>query len=332
MDGDDTVVPGEDGTGPLPDDDLPPTDGSDDGNDADGDDDDAHLGSHTLIGTDGHDALSGGAHDDTLIGGNGNDVLSGGGGADILHGDAGDDVLLGSDGADILSGGTGSDEIHGGHSADVIFGGEGDELIFADGGDDVIESGSGADRVWGGAGHDTVIATANDGDDTYYGDDGIDTLNYAVSNGNLTVDLGNGFLARGSISGGNTGTDTFYGFENFVGGSGNDTITASGVVNIIDGGLGEDVFRFNSAAQANGDTIYGFQTGDRIDFSGMGHLTLEAGTTLDALGEITVTQEVHDGHDLTVIRGNVQGDHGADFELTLDGRHNLTVHDFIGVS
>jgi len=332
VDGDDTVVPGEDGPGPLPDDDLPPTDGSDDGNDADGDDDDAQLGSHTLIGTDGHDALSGGAHDDTLIGGNGNDVLSGGGGADILHGDAGDDVLLGSDGADILSGGTGSDEIHGGHSADVIFGGEGDELMFADGGDDVIESGSGADRVWGGAGHDTVIATANDGDDTYYGDDGIDTLNYAVSNGNLTVDLSNGFLARGSISGGNTGTDTFYGFENFVGGSGNDTITASGVVNIIDGGLGEDVFRFNSAAQANGDTIYGFQTGDRIDFSGMGHLTLEAGTTLDALGEITVTQEVHDGHDLTVIRGNVQGDHGADFELTLDGRHNLTVHDFIGVS
>ncbi len=333
VDGDDTVPPGDDGAGPQPDDDLPPVDDVDDDADADGGaDDDAAVLPHTMIGTDAHDALSGGTGEDTLLGGNGNDVLSGGGGADILHGDAGDDVLLGGDGADVLSGGMGSDEIHGGHAGDVIFGGEGDELIFADGGNDVIESGAGADRVWAGAGDDAVLAATGDGDDTYYGDEGIDTLNYAVSSGNLTVDLGNGFMARGSVSGGTTGSDTFYGFENFVGGSGNDTITASAAVNIIDGGLGEDVFKFNSAAQANGDTIYGFQTGDRIDFSGMGHLTLQGGTTLDALGEISVTQEVHDGHELTVIRGNTQGDHTADFELSIDGRHNLTVNDFIGVS
>lgn len=332
IDDDDTLPPVDDGSGgEVPGEPVPPSD--QDYADDDGDDDgDATVHAHTMIGTDAHDALSGTSGDDTLVGGKGNDVLSGAGGADILRGDEGDDVLLGGDGADVISGGVGNDEVHAGHGNDVVFGADGDDLIFADGGNDIIEGGAGADRIWTGTGDDTVLATAGDGDDIYHGEDGVDTLDYSAAGGNLTVDLGNGFMARGGVSGGQTGNDTFYGFENFVGGSGNDTITASSAVNIIDGGLGEDVFKFNSAAQANGDVIYGFQTGDRIDFSGMGHFTLQAGTTLDALGEVTVAHEVHDGHEFTVIRGNTQGDDAADFQLTLDGHHNLTSNDFIGVS
>ncbi|WP_147294638.1 M10 family metallopeptidase C-terminal domain-containing protein, partial [Ensifer sp. M14] len=157
----------------------------------------------------------------------------------------------------------------------------------------------------------------------------------------LTVDMGTGFMGRGQVSGVEVGTDTVYGFENFIGGSGHDVITASNAVNIIDGGLGEDVFRFTSVAAANGDTIYGFTPGDRIDFSsidantgqaGVQHFTLSAGTTLSGAGQVVVTHETQDGADVTVIRGSVDADPDADFELAIAGTHNLKVADFNGVS
>lgn len=267
-----------------------------------------------------------------ILGGGGTDVLVGQGGSDILRGEDGDDVVTGGDGDDFINAGQGDDEVHAGEGGDIVFGGAGSDQIFAGAGADVIEGGAGDDRVWAGSGDDTVIATLNDGNDVYYGEDGIDTLDYAASSANLTVDLGNGLNSRGSVSGGTTGSDTFYGFENFIGGAGHDTITASTAVNIIDGGLGDDVFKFTSAASANGDTIYGFQTGDRIDFTGMGAMKLEAGQTIDAIGDITVTHEIRDGEEFTVIRGNTQGDNAADFELSLHGRHNLTINDFLGVS
>lgn len=286
----------------------------------------------TLIGTSSADALLGAGGDDTILGGAGTDVLVGQGGSDILRGEDGDDVVSGGDGNDVINAGLGDDEVHAGGGNDIVFGGAGADLIFGDAGNDVIEGGAGDDRVWAGSGDDTVIATLNDGNDVYYGEDGIDTLDYAATSANLTVDLGNGFNQRGSVSGGTTGSDSFYGFENFIGGSGHDTITASSAVNVIDGGLGDDVFKFTSAANANGDTIYGFQTGDRIDFTGMGAMKLEAGQTIDAIGDVTITHEMRDGEEFTVIRGNTQGDNAADFELSLHGRHNLTINDFLGVS
>jgi Ca2+-binding RTX toxin-like protein len=286
----------------------------------------------TLIGTASADALLGAGGDDTILGGAATDVLVGQGGSDILRGEDGDDVVSGGDGNDVINAGLGDDEVHAGGGNDMVFGGAGSDLIFGDAGNDVIEGGAGDDRVWAGAGDDTVIATLNDGNDVYYGEDGTDTLDYAATSANLTVDLGNGFNQRGSVSGGTTGSDTFYGFENFIGGSGHDTIVASSAVNVIDGGLGDDVFKFTSAANANGDTIYGFQTGDRIDFSGMGAMKLEAGQTIDAIGDVTITHEMRDGEEFTVIRGNTQGDNAADFELSLQGRHNLTINDFLGVS
>ena len=38
---------------------------------------------------------------------------------------------------------------------------------------------------------------------------------------------------------------------------------------MIDGGGGADTFKFLSSADANGDTIVGFQPGDKIDLSGI---------------------------------------------------------------
>ena len=64
-----------------------------------------------------------------------------------------------------------------------------------------------------------------------------------------------------------SGVDKLVGIENVVTGSGNDVITASNAVNVMDGGAGNDIYRFLSAAGANNDTIVGFQPGDKIDLS-----------------------------------------------------------------
>ncbi|MEI2297169.1 peroxidase family protein [Ensifer sp. MJa1] len=359
-DDDDPVGGGDDG-----DDDDDPVGGDDDDDDDQDDDDDdgcsngdgdgsgsgdgdgdgtgtpLPVAARTLIGTAAADVLLGGAAADVLLGGASGDILSGDAGNDVLRGEDGEDVLTAGDGDDVASGGSGNDEIHGGAGADMLFGNGDDDLIYGDAGNDVIEGGAGSDRAWGGEGHDTVLATLNDGSDSYWGGEGGDTLDYSVATGNLTVDLGNGFMGRGQVVGTQVGTDTIYGFENFIGGSGHDEITASTAVNVIDGGLGEDVFRFTSIAAADGDTIYGFSPGDRIDFAaidaktgqaGVQGFTLKAGTTLTGAGQIVVTHEDRDGADVTVIRGSVDADPDADFELTLDGTHNLKVADFNGVS
>ena len=67
----------------------------------------------TLIGSDGHDALSGSAAANWLYGGPGNDDLNGLGGLDWLYGEAGNDDLNGGAGDDRLRGGSGNDDLFG---------------------------------------------------------------------------------------------------------------------------------------------------------------------------------------------------------------------------
>ncbi len=115
---------------------------------------------------------------------------------------------------------------------------------------------------------------------------------------NVTVNLGSGALANGSASSSQTGNDTLWGIENVYTGSGNDTITASNAVNVINGGAGNDTFRFVSIAGADGDTIVGFEPGDRLDLSaidanqsaaGDQSFTLVSGGVLTAAGQLAVS-------------------------------------------
>ncbi|SEI17413.1 Ca2+-binding protein, RTX toxin-related [Rhizobium tibeticum] len=299
------------------------------------------VAARMLVGTTAADVLIGAAAADTLLGGGAGDTLAGEGGNDILRGEDGDDVLLGGAGNDTMGGGAGDDEMHGGAGDDMLFGNGNADFAYGDEGDDFIETGAGDDSAWGGAGDDTVIATSGDGNDRYWGEAGSDTLDYSVATANLTVDLGNGFMGRGQVSGGNSGTDVIYGFENFVGGSGHDVITATTAVNVMDGGAGNDTFQFQSVAAAHGDTIYGFQPGDKISFSaidanegtnGKQSFTLNAGSTLTAAGQVAISHEVRDGEEVTLIRATTDADPDADLELVLIGRHNLTANDFNGVS
>lgn len=315
------------------------TDDDDDNGTPGGNDDGSGTTPRMLLGTAEADVLLGAAANDTLLGGSGADLLAGEGGNDVLRGEEGDDLLTGGDGADTMSGGAGDDEMHGSAGEDMLFGNLGADMIYGEAGADFIEGGAGDDKAWGGEGDDTVIATAADGSDQYWGSEGNDTLDYSVATANLMVDLGNGFMGRGYVNG-NPGSDVIYGFENFVGGSGHDVVTATTAVNIIDGGAGNDTFRFQSAAAANGDTIYGFAPGDKIDFSaidakvemgGKQAFTLTGGT-LTAAGQVAVSHETRDGAEVTLVRANMDGDADADFELTIVGRHNLTASDFNGVS
>jgi Ca2+-binding RTX toxin-like protein len=355
-DGDGDGDEDEDGDGDGDEDDGDEDDGEDDdGNgEEDGDDTCSHedddddgpivsipIAAVALIGTASGEVLAGQGGDDTILAGGGSDILSGDAGSDILRGEDGDDVIVAAADNDVASGGSGDDELHGGAGHDVLFGNSGADLLFGDSGNDIIEGGASDDQAWGGDGDDIVLATAGDGNDRYWGDGGKDTLDYSVATSNLTVNLGTGLMGHGTVISATTGNDTFYSFENFVGGSGHDVITASNAANVMDGGLGNDTFRFTTTSAANGDSIYGFQPGDKIDFaaidantgaSGKQTFTINSPASLTATGGIAITHEVRDGEDFTVIRGHTDADGNADFELAVSGKHHLTNSDFSGVS
>jgi Ca2+-binding RTX toxin-like protein len=224
----------------------------------------------------------------------------------------------------------------------MIYGDAGNDRLFGEAGDDLLDGGLGNDTVFGGDGNDIFVAAVGDGDDVYYGDHmnggtGNDTLDMSAINANITADLGTGFNGRGSVVSAQSGSDTIWGIENIVTGSGNDVITASAAVNVMDGGAGNDIFRFLSAGDAHGDTIMGFQPGDRLDLSGMDAnwaasgnqaFTLVSGAFSGASGELLVTHENRDGIDYTVVEGNASGGNTADFKLSIKGSHNLTASDF----
>ena len=263
--------------------------------------------------------------------------------ADVLIGTEDGDVLMGLGGNDVIFAHAGDDDVLGGGGADMLYGDGGNDRILGGDGNDLINGGSGNDTVFGGDGNDIIVAQTGDGTDIYYGDGmtgglGNDTLDMSAITANITADLGTGFMNRGIVSSAETGNDTIWGIENFIGGSGTNTVTASAAVNAIDtsGGMGGDVFRFLSADHADGDTIIGFQTGDRIDLSFMdanGCVSGKQDFTLvsDAFsgkGQLLITHENRDGEDFTVVQGNTTGGDDADFKLSIKGSHDLSASDF----
>ncbi|MGL4490718.1 MAG: calcium-binding protein, partial [Rhizobiaceae bacterium] len=229
----------------------------------------------------------------------------------------------------------------GGDDADIMNGDAGSDRIFGDAGDDLINAGAGNDTVIGGAGNDRFLAETGDGNDVYFGDEisggsSIDTLDMSTMTHAVTVDLGSGIGGQGSASGTNIGSDTLWGVENVTTGAGQDTIRASSVVNVMDGGAGNDRFVFGSTGAANGDTIIGFEAGDKIDLSGIDSNMSVAGNQAFSLitsgaltvAKLSVSYEVIDGESYTIVSGNVDNTPGADFKINVRGTHNLTASDF----
>ena len=108
---------------------------------------------------------------------------------------------------------------------------------------------------------------------------------------------------------------------------------------MIDGGAGNDTFLFLSAADADGDTILGFQPGDKIDLSGIDANTALAGNqaftlvsrldTSRGAAQLMVTHETRADGDYTVVQGNVDGDSRCRVHASsIKGNHNLTAANF----
>eukprot|EP00873_Tetraselmis_striata_P031945 jgi/Tetstr1/452209/TSEL_039245.t1 len=332
-----------DGESTETDDDSDDDDDDDDQDDDDDVDEDADtteeipdLAAGPIGGTSGDDVLLGTSSADLILGLAGTDYIISNAGADIVRAAQGDDLVDAGQGRDIVFGGEGDDDLFGGAGADVLNGEDGNDWLSGDAGDDLIEGGNQDDTMFGGEGNDMFISRDGDGNDYYDGGAGSDTLDLGSITGAVAVDLGTGIGGRGSITGAQSGTDTLYGIENVTTGSGNDTITASNAVNVMDGGDGSDVFVFTSAAAADGDTIMGFEAGDKIDLTGIDANTSTAGVQSFTLvpgqagspGQIAVSHESRETGDVTVVTGNTSGGDEPDFRMEITGSHALTSSDF----
>lgn len=289
-------------------------------------------------GTQQSDTLVGTLGDDNIVAFAGDDVAIGDAGADVVSLGEGDDFANGGAGRDVIFAGAGNDQVIAGADADIVYGDAGADRIFGDQGNDLINAGAGDDTVFGGAGDDLIVAEIGDGNDSYFGDDsnggaGHDTLDMSAATLAVNVNLGSGPLGNGSVSSAQFGNDTLWGIENVNTGSGNDSISASNAVNVMDGGAGNDTFKFVSVAAANGDTIRGFEPGDRLDLSGIDAngstagdqaFTLVSGAAFTATGQLLMSYETRADGEYTVIQGNVGGNLDADFKISIEGHQNLT--------
>jgi len=270
------------------------------------------AGDDRIDGRAGNDALDGGAGNDTIHDGSGQDTVSGGegndrvivatdaasdrydGGSGIDTLDLGDtqcgvavdlsqgtangseigsnvvtdfDVVSGGSGNDTISGSVGNEALSGGAGNDEIAGRDGNDFLDGGTGNDTLSDGAGQDTVSGGAGNDVIKAEADGDDDVFDGGEGCDTLDYSSSEGGITVDF-----TAGTATGSDIGSDTFYGIENAVGGSGDDHFVVGQQPVVLEGGSGDDVFEFTDPPPACSPApilheIVDFEVGDRIRMS-----------------------------------------------------------------
>ncbi|KAA1052521.1 calcium-binding protein [Azospirillum argentinense] len=270
-----------------------------------------------------------------IVGGSGNDTLTGGAGADTLIGGDGDDRFYFDDADAPLQGGAGFDTavVQGnvGASLDLAacsieqaYGGGGNDSLIGIGallglaingrdGDDLILGSAFNDTLTGGNGSDTLIA--GDGDDVLYidaddalvsGGAGFDTV-HVQGDGNLTLDL------------------TASGIERVFSGSGNDILTATGSVTLVEinGAAGDDLlvgsaFDDTLRGDAGDDTLFG-GAGNDVLVGGGGDNVLFGGAGDDRLYVDTQTASLDggDGNDTVYARysGGVTLDLSASIEL-----------------
>lgn len=275
-------------------------------------------GNDHLVGRDGHDIISGGAGNDTMFGGEGNDRFIGGIGRDTVDyfggstgavvdlrnfdlnagAAAGDTLfqverLVGTDFSDRLLGDTGSNTLNGM---------AGDDILAGRNGDDLINGGSGDDLIYGGAGADTMN-----------GNSGFDTASYALSMGEIQLDMNNVNFGTGDAAGdtldsiesvvgsdfaddirgngednhfsGLEGRDTLWGHsgnDTLDGGTGSDILYGGGGNDVLTGGSYADEFRFNAAQNEGNDVITDFENGAdliRIEGATFNNLTIVGGSS-----------------------------------------------------
>ena len=258
--------------------------------------------------------LDGNAGANTLDDGDLNFVFLGGQ-ADSLYGGAGNDTLIGGGGADLLDGGLGADSMSGGI--------DGDTYVVNDTLDVVFEE---AD-----AGYDRVLASVSftlAADVEWLSLSGTGSIN---GTGNASANRLDGNAVANILDGGE-GSDSLYGLggnDTLIGGGAGDRLEGGLGADSMTGGLGKDQFVFRSAAEANGDVITDFSAveGDRLDLR---RIDAHAGVAGDQaflwIGDAAFTSVARQlRFSGEVLQGDVNGDGGADFAITLSGVLSLSL-------
>jgi Ca2+-binding RTX toxin-like protein len=251
----------------------------------------------------------------------------------------------------VINGTPGNDRnLNGTARADLINGLAGNDGINARGGDDLIVAGAGQDVVFAGSGDDTVMATINDGNDLYYGDAGSDTFDFSQTSAAATVNLGatvSGITLNGigSAIGSQIGIDLLLGFENAIGGGGNDTINGDNLANVVRGGAGNDTI----SGLRGDDLLFGDSGIDRL-IGGRGSDQMTGGADADSFvfqaaqsqaSDVDVIAEFVVGQDHLLFQGlsvtqlaerDVNGDTALDTTLTLNDGALVQLLNVSGVS
>ncbi|MCZ8186563.1 MAG: hypothetical protein O9308_09290 [Beijerinckiaceae bacterium] len=233
-------------------------------------------GDDRIEGGEGDDSVSGDDGDDIVRGDAGNDFIRGGAGTDVLLGGAGNDLLIGGTEDDRLEGGDGDDYLVGVSGDDRIEGGDGDDTIvvrISDGYDSHIDGGAGTDTLFitsddpqtrfsvtldGDQIREITLDSANTFDDIILTDahgnrnvhgvedfrleqlsTPIGILDFSATQTAISVDL-DVYTDRNVVFGTATGFSAITGFQDLIGGSGDDTLVGNGQHNEILGGDGND--------------------------------------------------------------------------------------------
>ena len=301
-------------------------------------------GNDTLIGVDGDDQLDGGQGSDLLKGGNDNDLLLGGIGDDYLKGESGNDTLNGGSGQDKMVGSTGDDiyafadtstpeldtvneladegidtvdfsattvanvasmtddsgfvrsaqhivQTGAGQAVNFenYFGGSANDLVYGNDANNYIKDVGGNNRIFGRAGDD--ILQGGNSYDTLYGEEGNDTLLGGDGSDDLRGDAGNDILDGGE-----------------------------GDEDALQGGDGNDVYRFTNAIGNQQDNLYESSDGgtDTLDFS-----AITSDITINLSANMTIGTMPHRIINATsYLYENVIGGSGND-QITGNALNNL---------
>jgi Ca2+-binding RTX toxin-like protein len=137
----------------------------------------------------------------------------------------------------VLTGTTASNVIRGLSVAEEILGLAGDDQLYGGGDNDRIVGGLGNDLLAGEDGNDVLVDA--EGIDIYQGGAGFDTVDYSVMTTGRGVDV---FLQLG-YGGRDALGDTYSSIENITGTKYQDFLWGDDLVNVIDGGAGNDFIR-----------------------------------------------------------------------------------------
>jgi Ca2+-binding RTX toxin-like protein len=289
------------------------------GGDATGD---TYVNFQNIRGGSGIDILKGDAGVNILEGGGSNDNLIGLGGKDTLDGGAGVDmasfdglstaitVTLGKDGAaTTVSGAAGV-----GSAAGTVL--KNIERLFGTSGNDKLTGNELQNNIFGGDGDDLIDGKGSN--DSLDGGAGVDTVSYSTSKQGVTVTIN----ANTSLlaTGGDAHGDTVVRFENIVGSSFNDVLTAiANEANTLKGGSGNDVVEGGEM----GDMLFGEGGLDTLSYSNDNvgvTVVLKGAAAADVSGSTAMGN--HAAGDVALGFENLTGGTAAD-KLTGDAGANV---------